>query len=265
MQQVNKQEFGSKSMAAQQNSALRRGEHHQQALNYANTGRTERTLSLIIGGALAAAGAVRGGVAGALMALAGGGFIVRGVTGFSPIYKAVGANRAIVTNEGAVAVPHEQGIRVEKSITINAPRETVYAFWRSFENLPRFMSHLKSVTTSEGGMRSHWVAKAPAGMTIAWDAEIINEVPHEVIGWRSVEGASVPNAGAVRFEDMPSGNGTRVEVKIEYMPPAGALGAAFARLFGEEPNQQVDNSLQQLKQLLEAGETTAGSTEYGSP
>jgi uncharacterized membrane protein len=251
-------------MNAQQESQFRRGEHHRQALNYANMSRIDRILSLVIGGALTATGIIRGGVRGKSMTLLGSGFILQGAVGFSPMYKAAGVNRAIAFNEYAIAVPHEQGIRVEKSITINAPRENVYTFWRSFDNLPRFMSHLESVTMTGGGLLSHWVARAPAGMTIAWDAEIINEIPNEVIGWRSTEGASVPNAGAVRFEDAPGGNGAQVHVKIEYMPPAGAVGAAFAALFGKEPNQQVEESLRQLKQLLETGELATGAGQQGN-
>jgi uncharacterized membrane protein len=151
------------------------------------------------------------------------------------------------------SVPHEQGVRVEKSITVNRPPAEVYQFWRDFENLPRFMSHLESVQVLDE-QRSHWVAKAPVGMTAEWDAEIIDDTPNERISWHSLEGATAPNAGSVRFKPAPGGRGTMVTVAIEYKPPGGAIGAAIASLFGEEPQQQVTDDLRAFKQVMEIGE-----------
>ena len=143
--------------------------------------------------------------------------------------------------------------RVRKSLIINRPPEELYQFWRDFENLPRFMQHLESVrVTGEG--RSHWVAKAPAGTTVEWDAEITEDRPNELIAWRSLEGADVENAGSVRFEPAPGNRGTIVRVEIEYNPPGGALGAAVAWLFGEEPGQQAQDALRCFKQVMETGE-----------
>ena len=64
----------------------------------------------------------------------------------------------------------------------------LYDFWKNFENLPRFMAHLKDVKKIDE-RRSHWVAKAPAGMSAEWDAEIINDEPNALIAWRSLGGA----------------------------------------------------------------------------
>jgi uncharacterized membrane protein len=121
------------------------------------------------------------------------------------------------------------------------------------------MDHLESVRILDG-KRSHWVAKAPLGTSVEWDAEIINEEANELIGWRSLEGADVPNAGSVRFRPAPGGRGTEVRVNLEYNPPTGKLGAAFAKLLGEEPERQVEEDLRRFKQWMEAGEipTTAG-------
>jgi uncharacterized membrane protein len=146
-----------------------------------------------------------------------------------------------------------QAINVTKSITINRPAETLYTYWHNLENLPQFMEHLESVRVTGPG-RSHWVAKAPAGMAVEWDAEITAERPNESLSWRSIEGAQVPNWGTVRFEPAPAGRGTVVTVALEYQPPAGKLGAAVARLFGEEPAQQVQGDLRRFKQVMETGE-----------
>jgi uncharacterized membrane protein len=149
--------------------------------------------------------------------------------------------------------------RVTKSITINRPPEDVYRFWRDLQNLPLFMYHLESVAVTDE-KRSHWVAKAPAGMKVKWDAEIIEDRPNELIAWRSLEGSDVDNSGSVRFERAPGGRGTVLRVEIQYCPPAGATGAAVAKLFGEEPAQQVEEDLRRLKQVIETGEilTTRG-------
>lgn len=142
-----------------------------------------------------------------------------------------------------------EGIKVEKSVIIRRSPEELYAFWRNFENLPRIMNHLQSVTMTHG-KRSHWVAKGPAGTTVEWDAELINDKEYEMISWRSLEKADVDNTGSVYFIRMPDG-ATEVRVMIQYDPPAGKLGAAVARLFGEEPSQQIEEDLRRFKEVME--------------
>jgi uncharacterized membrane protein len=144
-------------------------------------------------------------------------------------------------------------IRTKRSITVRKPVEEVYAFWRNFENLPRFMRHLESVSVMDE-RRSHWVARAPAGKTVEWDAEIVDERENEMISWRSLPGAGVYNAGEVRFNPAPGNRGTEVRVTLEYDPPFGKLGSKVAMLFREEPGQQVQDDLRHFKQVMETGE-----------
>lgn len=211
----------------------------------------ERYASAIGGGALAVYGLTRGSLGGIILAAIGGGLLYRGTTGHCNVYEALGVNTA---EQGkAVSVRGNRGIRVHKTVTINQSPEKLYSFWRNLENLPRFMNHLESVKVT-GDKRSHWVAKAPVGTTVEWDAEIINEKENELIAWRSLEGADVDNSGSVRFQPASNGRGTEVKVEIQYSPPGGVLGAAVAKLFGEEPQQQVDEDLRRFKQLMEAGE-----------
>lgn len=154
---------------------------------------------------------------------------------------------------GTAKAPERHGVHVRKSITVKRPPEEVYRFWHDFQNLPRFMSHLESVqVTGEG--RSHWKAKAPAGTTVEWDAEVIDDRPNELIAWRSLEGADVDNTGSVRFEPAPGGRGTEIHVELRYDAPGGRVGAAIAKLFGEEPAQQVQDDLRAFKQVMETGE-----------
>jgi uncharacterized membrane protein len=147
----------------------------------------------------------------------------------------------------------EGGKKVIKSLIINRPPEELYQFWHDFENLPRIMHDLESVTVTGGG-RSHWVAKGPAGSRVEWDAEVVEDRPNHLISWRSLEGADVDNSGTVRFKPAPGGRGTIVKVEMEYNPPGGVVGAAFAKLMGEEPGAKALEALRCLKQLVEAGE-----------
>jgi len=147
----------------------------------------------------------------------------------------------------------ESGIRVSETVTIARPREEVYRFWRDFTNLPRFMEHLEAVQVLDD-RRSHWRARAPAGSSVEWDAELIEDQPNERISWRSVQEADVANTGTVRFQVAPGNRGTEIHVSLRYDPPAGRLGALVAKLFGEEPSEQVKGDLRRLKQVLETGE-----------
>lgn len=157
------------------------------------------------------------------------------------------------TESGALAV--------EKCITVNKSPEECYRFWRNFDRFPEFMQHLEAVEKITD-TRSHWKAKAPIGASVEWDAEITADQPGELLAWRSVEGADVDNGGSVRFEPAPGGRGTIVRVEMQYKPPGGKAGALVARLFGENPSQQIDGDLRRFKQLIETGEIT---TTEGQP
>jgi uncharacterized membrane protein len=157
------------------------------------------------------------------------------------------------TESGALAV--------EKSITVNKSPEECYRFWRNFDRFPEFMQHLEAVEKITD-TRSHWKARAPIGSSVEWDAEITADQPGEMLAWHSVEGADVDNGGTVRFEPAPGGRGTLVRVEMQYKPPGGKAGALVAKLFGENPSQQMDGDLRRFKQLIETGEIT---TTEGQP
>ena len=144
-------------------------------------------------------------------------------------------------------------MNVTKSITVARPRNEVYAFWRDFENLPRFMKHVESVENLGGG-RSHWRAKGVVGTDREWDAELVEDRPNERISWRTIgDDDHIKHAGTVSF--LSSGDSaTEVRVEIDYDPPGGALGASIARLFGEEPGQQIEDDLERFKRVLETGD-----------
>jgi len=223
----------------------------ERAETYTNVSNPERWFSVVAGTALAAYGLTRRSVPGLLLAGVGGALAWRGATGHCMIYRSLGISTAVdADGDRAVSVPYGRGIRVEENVTVSASPEELYRFWRNFENLPRFMSHLQSVEVIDE-KRSHWVAKGPAGSDAEWDAEIINEIPNELIGWRSVDGSKVNNAGSVHFTRSRGNRGTDVKVVLRYDPPAGKLGAAIAKLFGEDPAHQVEEDLRLFKRLIE--------------
>ncbi|PZS01018.1 MAG: cyclase [Candidatus Chloroheliales bacterium] len=231
------------------------GQNEQKTDSKVNVGQPERLASLAGGTLLTLWGLTRTSLPGLLVAVGGGYLIYRGATGHCYVNDALGINTAAGEQQQGIktVIPHKEGIKVQKSVTISRAPAELYRFWRNFENLPRFMNHLESVTML-GDKRSHWVAKAPLGQKVEWDAEIINEKDNELIGWRSLEGSQIPNAGSVHFEPAPDGRGTEVTVELEYNPPAGALGAAVAKMLGEEPDAQVQDDLHRFKQVMEAGE-----------
>ncbi|BBY06067.1 SRPBCC family protein [Mycobacterium noviomagense] len=147
------------------------------------------------------------------------------------------------------------------AVTVWRSPEEVYRFWRDLENLPTFMYHLKSVTV-DADDRSHWVANAPIGQSVQWDAQITEDEPNKRIVWQSLPGALVENGGSVEFAPTPDGSGTEVRVTMSYHIPGGVLGKAAATVFGESPEQQVNDDLRRFKQLLETGQVMRSD---GSP
>jgi uncharacterized membrane protein len=220
-----------------------------------NVGRVERGLSLATGLAMLAYTFTRRPKLGLPLGLNAGYMLYRGATGHCVFYQTLGINRGEANG-------HE-GILVERTVTVNRPKEELFQMWRDFENLPRFMQHLESVhVEDEDSGRSHWVAKAPMGQNVEWDSEVIEEHENELLVWKSLPGSSVESMGRVEFKDAPGGRGTVVHVAMRYNPPAGSLGAAFAKLFGEEPDQQVNEDLHHFKQIMETGEV---ATVQGQP
>jgi uncharacterized membrane protein len=215
-----------------------------------NLSETERLASALGGALLAVYGISQRSKSGAMIAAAGGALIVRGATGYCPGYAAAGIDTSRSDTRAALA--GSRGTPVDTAITVAKPHDELYRFWRDLENLPTIMPHLVSVK-DVGEKRSHWVAKAPGGRTVEWDAEIINDDANELIGWRTLEGSDVVSAGSVRFK--PTGQGeTMVHVHLQYEPPAGKVGATIAWLLGHEPSQTIREDLRRFKALMETGE-----------
>jgi uncharacterized membrane protein len=169
-----------------------------------------------------------------------------------------GTALAVVGAFGAVAGARRQSmspttIHVQKTFTVDRPATELYDFWHNFENLPKFMKHLRSVTVKDS-RSSHWVAEGPMGVPVEWDAELLDERPGEYLIWRSLPGSAISNRGSVEFRTATNGSGTEVTVALTYHNPAGRVGAAFAKMLGREPEIQVREDLRRFKSLMEAGE-----------
>jgi uncharacterized membrane protein len=210
-------------------------------------------LSAAAGIALGTLGLHRNDLPGLIIAGVGGALIYRGATGHCHIYSALGADTAHVEARPEDYARH--GTHVTQSFLINRSPRELYDYWRNFENLPRIMHHLESVTVIDD-RRSHWVTRAPsiAGGSVEWDAEITRDEPERLIEWRSLPGADVDNTGSIRFTPAPGDRGTAVRVEIKYLPPAGQIGRLVAKLFGEGPERQIREDLRDFKRTMETGE-----------
>ena len=214
----------------------------------------ERTASVAAGAGLLLYGASRRSLPGLLLAVLGGALIKRGVTGHCEAYQALGINSAQLNSESGVR--GDRGIKVVKEITVRRSPQEVYHYWRNLENLSRFMEHVESVRQLDS-KRSAWVVKGPLGHNVEWTAHIISDRENEMISWESLPGAEVQNAGSVWFEPEAGGSSTKVKVSLQYLPPAGVVGAVVAKFLGESPEVQLDADLGRFKELIEAGQAEA--------
>jgi uncharacterized membrane protein len=211
----------------------------------------ERGVSIAAGALLAAAALrARGGVRRSLLT-AGAGLAVRGLTGYCPINHMLGRTCSDDTRE---ALGGSAGVRLEESVTIQRSARELYNMWHSTDFIPRVFSHVESVR-SLGGNRTHWVMRGPVGTRLEWDAETINEVPDQLIAWKSLEGADVVSAGSVHFKEHVLGGAPQTEVTVcmQYAPPAGKAGAALAWVAGASPAATLREDLNGLKQRVEQG------------
>ncbi|MEQ8849741.1 SRPBCC family protein [Botrimarina sp.] len=222
-----------------------------------NISRREQQLSKWGGAALLLAGLTRGRASGLVMSLAGGSLLYRGWTGHCHAYGALGINTA--GHNDATAVPAQQGVRVDESVTINRGAGELYERWSDLESLPAVMRHLKSVEVLDE-QRSRWVAEGPLGQSVDWEAEVINQREPDMISWRSLPGSRVDTAGSVRFTPLGHDRGTVVRVEMKYNPPGGRVGAGIAWMFGAGLEKQLREDLARFKSVMEAGvaPTTAG-------
>lgn len=203
----------------------------------------ERLVSVAVGTKLAFSGVFgifKHPLRSTMKLFAGGYLLQRGVTGYCSLYAKLGKTSTDPVN-----------INIRYTFTVNRSRQDVYDFWRRLENLPLFMSHLDNIQAIDD-QRSHWEAKIPGNLgTISWEAEIVKDEPGRMIGWQSLPGSTVQNAGKVVFEDAPGGEGTIVKIVISYLPPAGGLGTGIAKLLNPLFEKVVREDVLNFKDYIE--------------
>jgi uncharacterized membrane protein len=187
--------------------------------------------ALLGGGALALFGLTRRSTAGLALAAAGGALAYLG---------------SQLESEQAEPI-------ARATVVVSCSPEEAFQFWRKFENLPRFMRHLDSVTETGNG-RSRWVAAGPLGHRVEWEAEIVSESANQSIVWRSLPGSEVGVDGRVDFRSAPAHRGTLINVLVHYRPPAGAIGKSIAKMLGKDPSFLMLQDLRRFKALIETGE-----------
>ncbi len=225
---------------ALQGGSARRGDRFE--LMQSNWTPAVRVFMGAAGIAVSLHGFRRGGLIGWAEALGGGAMLLRATTN-EELRQALGRDG------------EHCAVTIQKTMNVLAPVEDVYRFWTNYENLPRFMTHLREVRDLGNG-RSHWTAAGPAGMPVSWEAETTENIPNCLVRWRSLPGSRIDVRGCVRFDSNTDG-GARISLRISYTPPAGVLGHAVATLFGADPKNEIDQDLIRLKSLLEFGKTRA--------
>lgn len=223
-----------------------------------NVGETERMISTLIGGGLLFRSALRPSWRSGLSALLGVALLHRGLTGYCPGYARLGVdtsephagNSGDTSLLGRRKIRTSRAVKISQTVTVGRSLGDLYRFWRNLENLPKVMSHVRSVEIVNDQL-SHWVIETlPGAPTVEWDAEIINEVEDDRIGWRTLRGSDVDHAGSVEFEPDEDGC-TRVTVTLQYDPPAGPIGVAVASLLGQDPAKKISSDLQHFKEMME--------------
>ncbi|HZT43304.1 MAG TPA: SRPBCC family protein [Chthonomonadaceae bacterium] len=205
---------------------------------------TSRLLLVTAGGIMALYGSRRGGLLGTALSAGGIGLCLRGIA------NPMGGGSTSMTGR-------QQGIRIQKSITIDAPIEQVFAYFSNYEHFPNFMANVQQVI-DQGGGRSHWVVSGPGGVPVEWDAVVTDVVPNELISWESVPGSTLQNAGSIKFRPTANG-GTQIHITLTYTPPAGVLGHGIATMLGADPKTEMDADLARLKTFLETGNPPSDS------
>jgi uncharacterized membrane protein len=207
-----------------------------------DAGSADRTMALL-GGALALYGLTRRGIVGTAVRTIGAGML----------WKELREPAQDTPTEARPGRERRRTVDIQKTFFVRAPVHRVYEFWSEYENFPLFMSNVRDVRDLGGG-RSHWIVNGPGGVPIEWFSMLTEQVPGETLAWRSRPGSMLENAGVVRFR--PEADGTRVDLRFCYHPPAGGAGKAVAELLGADPRAKMNEDLGRLKELLEKSEET---------
>ena len=217
----------------------------------------KRWSSLIGGGLLALFGLRRSLGSLALMSI-GGGLVYYALTGkwLLPTTPNRTASTSLSSGRtGSTSLDSNRPMTV-KNVIVKAPLPEVYQTWANFENFPKFMQHIRSVTKT-GDRTSHWVMDGPLHSRIEWDAETTRLEENKRIAWSSTQG-DIKTSGQVTFNALPN-NEVEVTIMLRYIPPAGVVGDLFAALFSD-PAGKLAEDLRNFKRYIEKSESVNPAT-----
>ncbi len=207
----------------------------------------ERRVSTLLGGVFLLRGFIRSSLSDAALAAA---LLYRGVSGHSYLYQALGVNTA---GQSKQQESENDAPEVERSITIEKSADELYHFWREPQHVSEIMGSFAEATAAGGG-RMHWRTQGPFAQSMEWDTQIVEERPGELLRWKSIDGAQLPNEGMIRFRPAPADWGTEATLYFRFEPPGGALGNSAAKLLGVVPRVLAEKALRRFKSLAETGE-----------
>lgn len=222
----------------------------------ARSGTTERWVAMMGGTALGLVGLRRGSWA---LAALGGGLFLAGAAGVpvaGPVARRVregGVGGLLGDVAGLVPTAQREPTTTQANVTVAAPPDKLFRYWRNVRNLTELFPHLDAVEVLSD-TESRWKAHGPGGVPVVWHSALDKVRENELITWHTLEGAQLPHRGSVLFKPAPGGRGTELRLTLIYHPPAGAGGRAVSRLFGAAPEQQAREALRRLKRIVETGE-----------
>ena len=151
--------------------------------------------------------------------------------------------------------------KIEESIEVQVPVQQAYNQWTQFEDFPKFMDAIESVSQLDD-THVQWVAEI-RGERREWTTEITEQRPDEKVAWKTIAG-EVKNDGVVTFDEVGE-NQTRVNVQMDVEGESGPENLA-GDLLGIV-KKQVQGDLERFKLLVEnSGQETGawrGAVEHG--
>jgi uncharacterized membrane protein len=149
--------------------------------------------------------------------------------------------------------PSEDENRIEDSVTIQRPVDRVFAFYRDFTNLPRFLGDVMAIKQVSPTI-SRWTIQGPQGIRVNWTIKVTQERTNELIRYEMIATPALKSCWEVRF--APGSEPGETEVREVMRAPLGRLGRAALALIGKFPAEEVSSNLRRLKQVMETGKVT---------
>jgi uncharacterized membrane protein len=209
----------------------------------------ERIVSTVLGGALLIRSLSRRSPGAGILGIA---LLYRGVSGHSYLYQILGVNTANGNKQEEKGAADGVPV-IERSITVEKPADELYRYWRDPRELSKILGKFGEVTAVDGN-RMHWRMNVPFRRNMEWDTQIVEDHPGQVLRWETVEGASMPNQGMVRFNPAPGDWGTETKLYFRFEPPGGMLVKKAVKRLNVVPRLLAERVLRRFKSLAETGE-----------